>query len=213
MRNAFRTILILLLLALPVTVYATRTYTPQLSPVTAPALAHVPHHAKHIKPVHKTVIPHRRVPVRIIDETQVEAQCLAVAIYREARGESDAGMAGVGYVIMNRVHSRHFSPKTVCGVVKQSGTRRSTGKRSCQFSWVCHPPKGKINAKSYAHANRIAHRVLAGTIANPIGSAVYFHERSSSRGSPSRHAPHRIALGNHVFFGPAPARAVQLAAR
>lgn len=214
MRNALRSILILLLLTLPATLYATPTIvTPQLSPFTAIELTPSPYHKTAVPVVHKTVIPRRRVPVRMIDETQADVQCLAIAIYREARGESNAGMAGVGYVIMNRVANRHFPPKTICGVVKQSGIRKSTGKRSCQFSWVCHPPRGKINARSYARATRIAQQVIAGTIANPVGNAIYFHERRSSRGSPSRHAPYRIALGNHVFFGPTPARAVQLAAR
>lgn len=221
MRNALRFLLILALLILPATVTATPSFAPQLDPFTDIELAPIPQHAVYAPVTHRTVIPKHRARrarshrvtvhahvkpagkrVRLIEATDDSVQCLALAIYYEARGETTTGQAGVGYVVMNRVHNRHFKPKTVCGVIKQP----------YQFSWVRHPPKGMIHAKAYTRATVIARQVLAGSIANPVGDSLYFHERRSTRGSPSRYAPHRIALGNHVFFGPTPTRAL-LAAR
>jgi hypothetical protein len=47
-----------------------------------------------------------------------EAQCIAVAVYHEARGESLEGQMAVAKVIMNRAASGKY-PTSWCGVVKQ----------------------------------------------------------------------------------------------
>ena len=60
-----------------------------------------------------------------------EHQCLALAMYWEARGEGRHGMIAVGWTILNRTRSDHF-PTTPCAVVYQ-GNERSP----CQFSWWC----------------------------------------------------------------------------
>ncbi len=57
-----------------------------------------------------------------------EFECLATALYFEARGEGIKGQAAVAEVILNRVESPQF-PRTVCGVVNQSNGR------GCQFSY------------------------------------------------------------------------------
>lgn len=49
-----------------------------------------------------------------------EYECMAEAIYFEARGESITGQEGVGHVILNRTRSQGF-PQSVCGVTKQWG--------------------------------------------------------------------------------------------
>ena len=56
-------------------------------------------------------------------------ECLAEALYFEARGESLNGQFAVAEVIMNRVDSKRF-PNSVCGVINQ-GTGRKYG---CQFT-------------------------------------------------------------------------------
>ena len=60
-----------------------------------------------------------------------EQQCLALAMYWEARGEGERGMLAVGSVVLNRVQSREF-PNRACAVVKQGGESPP-----CQFSWWC----------------------------------------------------------------------------
>ena len=47
-----------------------------------------------------------------------EADCMAKAIYFEARGEVMGGKKAVGTVIYNRMESKVF-PTTACGVVYQ----------------------------------------------------------------------------------------------
>jgi spore germination cell wall hydrolase CwlJ-like protein len=64
--------------------------------------------------------------------------CLALALYWEAKTEGPEGMLAVASVVLNRVAHPQF-PSTVCGVVKQGGERPP-----CQFSWWCerrHDPR------------------------------------------------------------------------
>jgi len=48
----------------------------------------------------------------------IDIQCVAKAVYFEARGESIAGQVAIAQVIMNRVESKRY-PSLPCGVVKQ----------------------------------------------------------------------------------------------
>jgi spore germination cell wall hydrolase CwlJ-like protein len=61
-----------------------------------------------------------------------ERQCLAEAIYFEARSEGAKGKLAVAEVILTRVADKRY-PKSICGVVYQ-GAHLATG---CQFSWTC----------------------------------------------------------------------------
>lgn len=61
-----------------------------------------------------------------------EFECLARAIYFEARGESEAGQLAVGRVILNRVGHGVY-PDTICGVVYENRHLRNR----CQFSFAC----------------------------------------------------------------------------
>ena len=51
------------------------------------------------------------------DLTDIE--CLSIAIYHEARGESIQGQRYVAQTIMNRVRSKRFGADTACEVVRQ----------------------------------------------------------------------------------------------
>jgi hypothetical protein len=104
---------------------------------------------------------------------QVRAlQCLAEAIYFEARSESEAGQRAVAQVVLNRV--RHPSyPSSVCGVVYQGPMRAGGG---CQFTFTCDgslglPPAGY----GWAQARRIAAEALAGAVYAPVGHATHYH--------------------------------------
>jgi spore germination cell wall hydrolase CwlJ-like protein len=59
-------------------------------------------------------------------------QCLATAMYFEARGEPARGQYIVGRVILNRVQSRYY-PDDICSVVYQNAHM----KNACQFSFAC----------------------------------------------------------------------------
>ena len=61
-----------------------------------------------------------------------QVQCLATAMYFEARGEPARGQFIVGRVILNRVASRYY-PDDICEVVYQNAHM----KNRCQFSFAC----------------------------------------------------------------------------
>ena len=123
-------------------------------------------------------------------------QCLAQAIYFEARNQSDDGQRAVAQVVLNRV--RHPSyPDSVCGVVFQ-GSERSTG---CQFSFTCD---GSINAgvrdsRSWERAERIAEEALGGRVYRPVGLALNYHTTSiMPYWAPS--LVQQAVVGDHIFY-------------
>lgn len=99
--------------------------------------------------------------------TEKEVNCLATAIYYEARGESALGKKAVATVVMNRVYSEEF-PSTPCNVVYQK--RGST----CQFSWVCDFEVGPEDSKFTLEIRDMALRVIKDDTRLPI-EAVFFH--------------------------------------
>ncbi len=66
------------------------------------------------------------------EEMNRQMQCLAEAVYYEARSETPSGQIAVAEVIMNRVRDHRY-PNTACDVVYQGATR-TTG---CQFTFTC----------------------------------------------------------------------------
>lgn len=107
-------------------------------------------------------------------QQQIDARqqnCLAQAIYYEARGESQRGQMAVAEVIMNRVRSGYY-PNSVCGVVYQ-GSHRATG---CQFTFTCdgslnHRPRGR----AWDRAQRVATAVMSGYTRPVTQGATHYH--------------------------------------
>ena len=66
------------------------------------------------------------------NQLDLQTGCLAIAIYYEARGESEIGQIAVAQVILNRVKSRKY-PGSICDVVYQNAHLRNR----CQFSFTC----------------------------------------------------------------------------
>jgi spore germination cell wall hydrolase CwlJ-like protein len=99
-------------------------------------------------------------------------QCLAEAVYYEARSESEDGQRAVAQVVLNRV--RHPSyPGSVCGVVYQGPMRAGGG---CQFTFTCDGSLGRTPLGfDWAQARRIAAEALAGKVYAPVGHATHYH--------------------------------------
>jgi spore germination cell wall hydrolase CwlJ-like protein len=98
--------------------------------------------------------------------------CLAQAIYYEARSESEDGQRAVAQVVLNRMHHPAY-PATVCGVVYQGPMRAGGG---CQFTFTCDgsvsiPPRGE----GWDRARRLAADALAGYVFAPVGHATHYH--------------------------------------
>lgn len=94
-----------------------------------------------------------------------QIQCIATAVYFEARGASDRGKASVGQVIRNRVNQKKF-PKTFCSVVYQQG----------QFSWSRSKKLKITDMDSWNKAQDIAKvTYYLGWPKSLIGDATYFY--------------------------------------
>ena len=120
------------------------------------------------------------------DNLSSELNCLAGAVYFEAKGESLAGQLAVGRVIVARTRSGRF-PASYCGVVYQPS----------QFSFVRGGTMPGINRNSriWATAVRIARIAHEGSWKSPAEGALFFH---ASRVAPMNHA--RIAQVDHQVF-------------
>lgn len=100
-----------------------------------------------------------------------ETQCLAQAVYYEARSETAAGQLAVAEVIMNRVKDHRY-PNSICGVVFQGATR-TTG---CQFTFTCDgamekTPRGRLWTK----AQNVASHVVMGLNERKTSGATHYH--------------------------------------
>jgi spore germination cell wall hydrolase CwlJ-like protein len=124
-------------------------------------------------------------------------QCLAEALYFEARGESTEGQMAVAEVILNRVDARKF-PKSVCGVVHQGGE----GRGNCQFSYNCDGRKELFSEHdAYDRVGKIARIMLDGQKRNLTDGAIYYHtEGVNPRWS--RKMQQTANIGSHLFFKP-----------
>ena len=136
-------------------------------------------------------------------EGQSESDCLAQAIYHEARGESEAGQYAVANVIVNRALSGKF-PSTLCGVIYQNASK---GYHRCQFTFACD---GRTDApreqRAWARSQNIAKEVYAEfasgrQMESLPRSVLYYHTRSSNP-SWSNTFTQVASIGSHLFYSP-----------
>jgi len=132
-----------------------------------------------------------------------EKNCLATAVYFEARGESALGQKAVAEVVVarTRVPGR---PRTICGVVYE-GSHRKTG---CQFSFTCDGVADRVRDRhAWRQAMRIAANVMrTGGKVNPVaGGATFYHADYVNPPWASRMI--KVAeIGTHIFYRPQPGR-------
>lgn len=155
--------------------------------------------------VQSSLLPTQR---RLIDaglDAGKERNCLAEAIYHEARGEPIDGQWAVAKVILNRVESKKF-PSSVCGVVYQNAHMRNR----CQFSFACDGLSdeagngNRIVRESWVRASliaKIAFERTAGSDSENIlpDSVLFYHNRSVNPHWAS--AFRSVArIGGHIFY-------------
>ena len=136
----------------------------------------------------------RPLPAHVYNERQ--QQCLATAIYFEARGESTKGQAAVAQVILNRVRNPAY-PDTICGVVYQNANQY----KRCQFSFACDGIKDRIGRpSSYAKAQKIAMAVTSGeTYISELGSSTHYFA-NYVRPKWANNMQKVASIGAHEFF-------------
>lgn len=120
--------------------------------------------------------------------SRADLDCMAEALYHEARGEGRQGQMAVAEVILNRVDSGAF-PRTVCGVINQPS----------QFSYTIGGTKPIRNKAAYLRAQDIAAEALAGAPRQLTGGATYFHTPAVSP-SWSRRFQRTVQIGRHIFY-------------
>ncbi len=124
-----------------------------------------------------------------------QVQCLAEAIYHEARGEDVMGQFAVAEVILNRVDLPNY-PDTVCGVVHQNAHRSN----ACQFSYACN---GRSRAMSDTDARRLAEGIaqilLSGSPRELTDGATHFHT-TDVRPRWSSTFQRTAQIGTHLFY-------------
>ena len=126
-----------------------------------------------------------------------EENCLARAIYFEARSESELGQLAVAKVILNRVKSPAY-PNSICGVVYQGSSRRN----SCQFSFACDGlPDDVKSATSWGRAKRLAQKAINGDakMGTAMGTATNYHA-DYVKPKWAKNMRKLVKIGTHVFY-------------
>ena len=121
-------------------------------------------------------------------ELSRELNCLAGAVYFEAKGETLPGQLAVGRVIVARSKSGRF-PNSYCGVVYQRS----------QFSFVRGNSMPAIDkgSRNWRNAVAIAQIAHAGSWRSPVEGALYFH---AAYASPGWRLTRLARIDNHVFY-------------
>ena len=119
-----------------------------------------------------------------------EANCIAVAVYHEARGESLEGQLAVAKVIMNRASSGKY-PANWCGVVKQPW----------QFSFVRHGefPSVDVSSDAWRKAVGVTRLAVANAVPSVPKDCLWYHANYvAPRWSNNLQRVEQI--GAHIFY-------------
>ncbi len=133
--------------------------------------------------------------VAAAQSTDDPLECLALAVYWEARGEGREGMTAVASVVLNRRAHDAF-PSTVCEVVLQGGA-----KPGCQFSFWCDGKSDEPrDADLWALALDVATEALEGGAADLTAGALFFH--AAALGAPPWRTPRErtVRIGRHIYY-------------
>ena len=119
-----------------------------------------------------------------------EQDCLANAVYFEARGEPIEGQLAVAEVVLNRARSGRY-PETICEVVTQPW----------QFSFVRHGviPRADRSSEAWRRAVAVARIAEAGASRLLPADVLWYH---ADYVSPSwgRRLARNTKIGLHIFY-------------
>ena len=119
-----------------------------------------------------------------------ETNCLATAVYFEARGESLEGQLAVARVVMNRAASGRYPPDW-CSVVKQPA----------QFSFVRHGefPQADVNSDAWRKAEAVA-ELAAANIVPSVGTNVLWYHANYVAPAWRHNLQEVEQIGAHIFY-------------
>ncbi len=119
-----------------------------------------------------------------------EQECLAKAVYFEARGETLEGRLAVAEVVLNRAASGIY-PSTICGVVTQPA----------QFSFIRGGKFPPVNRTSQAWREAVAVADIARKqLADAIAPNVLWYHASYVAPSWGRRLTRVARIGTHIFY-------------
>ncbi|MFP7673526.1 cell wall hydrolase [Marivita sp. S0852] len=123
-------------------------------------------------------------------------ECLAEALYFEARGETIKGQFAVAEVIMNRVKSGRF-PDSVCAVINQ-GTGR---KYQCQFTYTCDGiPERVHEPRAWERVGKVAKAILDGVAPRNLTDGATHYHTTAVNPRWSRTYTKTASIGVHLFY-------------
>lgn len=146
------------------------TEMPQAEPVAPPPIP-LPSVIGVLPPPAPPMSPAQRL--NLTGKSRKRAQnCLARAVYFEARNQPYRGQVAVAQVVMNRVFSGIY-PRDVCGVIYQNAHHRF----ACQFTFACDgKPDIITERRPWYRAERIARLTLDGKLyVRAVGTATHYH--------------------------------------
>jgi len=119
-----------------------------------------------------------------------QANCIAVAVYHEARGETLEGQLAVARVIMNRAASGRY-PSSWCGVVKQPS----------QFSFVRngYMPSVDQGSKAWSNALGVTRLAINDAVQSVPDECLWYHANYVSP-SWGRRLVRVSQIGAHIFY-------------
>ncbi|MEM1353027.1 MAG: cell wall hydrolase [Pseudomonadota bacterium] len=124
-----------------------------------------------------------------------QLDCLAQALYFEARGETVKGQFAVAEVILNRVDSERF-PDTACNVINQG----TGAKYQCQFTYTCDGRAEVIKEpRAYERVAKVARAALDGQAPEITEGATHYHTKAVNPRW-SRVYTKTAAIGTHIFY-------------
>jgi hypothetical protein len=137
-------------------------------------------------------------PITFTPVQEDQSECLAEALYYEARGEGTEGEKAVAEVVLQRTRDRNY-PHTICGVVYEGAVPHNRG---CQFTFACDGAlKRPKEPTTWVRARNLADAIVSGAVrlADQTGHAMYYHKV----GIEPAWADSMIKtaqIGNHIFY-------------
>ena len=125
------------------------------------------------------------------DTADAEQDCLANAVYFEARGESLEGQLAVAEVVMNRAASGRY-PGSLCAVIVQPA----------QFSFVHrgHIPQADRASEAWRRAVGIARVAVQGMAPRLLPSSCLWYHANYVSPSWGRRLAETTRIGLHIFY-------------
>ena len=119
-----------------------------------------------------------------------QMDCLARAVYWEARNQPFNAQVAVAQVVLNRVEDGRFRAD-ICGVVFQRDSR------GCQFTWVCTNAGRRPRDQHSWEVAQVAAFVAVFDYVDMVDGAIFFHDTSVRRWP---HLERTVRIGELVFY-------------